>query len=80
VDWVKFFLDLIPTNVVAAMAEQKVLQVLLFGILFGAALTTTDALASPVVAVLRGIQAATMRMVRWVIRWRPSRSRRPSPR
>jgi DAACS family dicarboxylate/amino acid:cation (Na+ or H+) symporter len=71
VDWVKFFLDLIPTNVVAAMAEQKVLQVLLFGILFGAALTTTDALASPVVAMLRGIQAATMRMVRWVIALAP---------
>jgi len=71
VDWVKFFLDLIPTNVVAAMAEQKVLQVLLFGVLFGAALTTTGALALPVVGVLRGIQAATMRMVRWVIALAP---------
>jgi DAACS family dicarboxylate/amino acid:cation (Na+ or H+) symporter len=67
VDWVAFFLDLIPTNVVAAMAGQKVLQVLVFGILFGGALSTIGDLATPVVGVLRGVQAATMRMVRWII-------------
>src|SRR5476651_362893 len=39
VNWVNFFLELIPTNIVAAMAEQKILQVLLFGILFGGALS-----------------------------------------
>jgi len=35
VDWVQFLLDLVPANVVSAMAEQKILQVLLFGMLFG---------------------------------------------
>jgi DAACS family dicarboxylate/amino acid:cation (Na+ or H+) symporter len=67
VNWVNFFLDLIPTNVVAAMAEQKILQVLLFGILFGGALSAIGDLALPVVGVLRGIQAATMKLVRWII-------------
>src|ERR1700736_1365080 len=37
IDLVGFLLDLVPANIVAAMAEQKVLQVLLFGILFGGA-------------------------------------------
>jgi dicarboxylate/amino acid:cation (Na+ or H+) symporter, DAACS family len=67
VDWVAFFLDLIPTNIVSAMAEQKILQVLLFGILFGGALSTLGEVALPVVGILRGIQAATMKIVRWVI-------------
>jgi len=67
VDWVAFFLDLIPTNVVSAMAEQKILQVLLFGILFGGALAAVGEVALPVVAVLRGVQVATMKIVRWVI-------------
>lgn len=67
VNWVNFFLDLIPTNIVAAMAEQKILQVLLFGILFGGALSAIGEAALPVVAVLRGVQVATMKLVRWII-------------
>jgi DAACS family dicarboxylate/amino acid:cation (Na+ or H+) symporter len=67
VDWVAFFLDLIPTNIVAAMAEQKILPVLLFGILFGGALASVGEVALPVIGILRGVQAATMKIVRWVI-------------
>src|SRR3984893_11127023 len=64
VNWVNFFLDLIPTNVVASMAEQKILQVLLFGILFGGALSAIGDLALPVVAVLGGGQVETTRSER----------------
>ena len=67
VNWVQFFLDLIHVNVVAAMAEQKILPMLFFGILFGAALATIGDAARPVVAVLQGVQLAAMKMVRWVI-------------
>jgi DAACS family dicarboxylate/amino acid:cation (Na+ or H+) symporter len=67
VNWVNFFLDLIPTNIVAAMAEQKILPVLLFGILFGGALASVGEVALPVIGILRGVQAATMKIVRWVI-------------
>src|SRR6185437_798805 len=35
INWVKFFLDLIPANVVQAMAEQKTLPTLVFSVLFG---------------------------------------------
>ena len=38
IDWVKFLLDLIPANIVQAMAEQKTLPVLVFTVLFGLAL------------------------------------------
>jgi DAACS family dicarboxylate/amino acid:cation (Na+ or H+) symporter len=71
VNWVQFLLDLIPTNVVSAMAEQKVLQVLLFGMLLGGALSTIGEVARPVVGVLLGVQAAVMKMVRWIIAFAP---------
>jgi dicarboxylate/amino acid:cation (Na+ or H+) symporter, DAACS family len=71
VNWVEFLLDLVPANVVGAMAEQKVLQVLLFGMLFGGALSTIGDLARPVIGVLQGVQAAVMKMVRWIIAFAP---------
>jgi dicarboxylate/amino acid:cation (Na+ or H+) symporter, DAACS family len=67
IDLVQFLLDLIPTNVVASMAEQKVLQVLLFGILFGAALSAIGSLGHDVARVLEGVQKSMMQIVRWVI-------------
>ena len=71
VNWVQFLLDLIPANVVSAMAEQKILQMLLFGIVFGAALSAIGDAARPVLGVLRGVQLATMQMVRWIIALAP---------
>jgi DAACS family dicarboxylate/amino acid:cation (Na+ or H+) symporter len=71
VNWVQFLLDLVPANVVSAMAEQKILQVLLFGMLLGGALSTIGEVARPVVGVLQGVQAAVMKMVRWIIAFAP---------
>jgi DAACS family dicarboxylate/amino acid:cation (Na+ or H+) symporter len=71
VNWVQFAIDLVPANVVGAMAEQKILQVLLFGMLFGGALSTIGAVAQPVIGVLHGVQAALMKMVRWIIAFAP---------
>ena len=71
IDLVQFLLDLVPGNVVAAMAEQKILQVLLFGILFGAALSTIGQIGHDVAKVLAGVQAAMMKMVRWIIALAP---------
>jgi DAACS family dicarboxylate/amino acid:cation (Na+ or H+) symporter len=68
---VQFLLDLVPVNIVAAMAEQKILQVLLFGILFGSALASIGSVGDDVAKVLAGIQAAMMKMVRWIIALAP---------
>jgi DAACS family dicarboxylate/amino acid:cation (Na+ or H+) symporter len=37
IDWVKFLLDLIPSNIVAVMASGKLLPTLVFSVLFGVA-------------------------------------------
>jgi len=61
----------VPVNIVAAMAEQKILQVLVFGVLFGAALASIGQLGHDVARVLAGVQAAMMKMVRWIIALAP---------
>lgn len=71
IDLVQFLLDLVPVNIVAAMAEQKILQVLLFGILFGASLASIGPVGRDVARVLSGVQAAMMKMVRWIIMLAP---------
>jgi aerobic C4-dicarboxylate transport protein len=42
-DWVAFFTHIVPSNVVGAFAEGDILQVLLFSILFGVAVTRMGA-------------------------------------
>ncbi|SIO48727.1 dicarboxylate/amino acid:cation (Na+ or H+) symporter, DAACS family [Burkholderia sp. GAS332] len=71
VNLTQFLLELVPPNIVDAMAHQKVLQVLLFGILFGAALTQTGEVGHGVARVLLGVQLAMMRIVRWIIALAP---------
>src|SRR5207244_7557397 len=71
IDLVAFLTDLVPANIVAAMAEQKILQVLLFGILFGAALAAIGQTGDDVARILAGVQAAMMKMVRWIIALAP---------
>ncbi|MCJ2052510.1 dicarboxylate/amino acid:cation symporter [Methylobacterium sp. J-070] len=66
-----FLLDLVPANIVSAMAEQKILQVLLFGVLFGAALASIGDVGRSAVVMLQAVQAAMMRMVRWIIAFSP---------
>jgi dicarboxylate/amino acid:cation (Na+ or H+) symporter, DAACS family len=67
----QFLIDLVPNNIVDAMAHQRVLQVLLFGILFGAALFKSGEVGQSVARVLLGVQQAMMKMVRWIIALSP---------
>ena len=67
VDWVKFLIDLIPSNIVAAMAAQKVLPTLVFAVLFGAALAAIGEAAQPVVRLLEAVAAAMFRVTQWII-------------
>jgi DAACS family dicarboxylate/amino acid:cation (Na+ or H+) symporter len=67
----QFFLDLIPGNIVSAMAQQKVLQVLIFGVLFGAALSKIGTVGDNVAELIHGIQLAMMKIVQWIIAFAP---------
>jgi DAACS family dicarboxylate/amino acid:cation (Na+ or H+) symporter len=71
VDWVQFITDLVPGNVISAMANQQVLPVLLFGILLGAALSTLKGEERPVTDILHATQRAISTMVRWIVALAP---------
>jgi len=71
IDWVKFLLDLIPSNIVNAMAQQKLLPTLVFSVLFGVALAGIGPQAKPVVDLLEAIMAAMFRLTQWIIALSP---------
>lgn len=72
VDWTKYVLDLIPTNVLAAMAAQHVLPTLVFAILFGLGLARIgEAVAKPVVGLLQAVLATMFRITGWIITLAP---------
>ncbi|HEX5326591.1 MAG TPA: cation:dicarboxylase symporter family transporter, partial [Acetobacteraceae bacterium] len=71
INWVKFALDLIPSNIVQAMAEQKTLPTLVFAVLFGVALAGIGNAAKPVVSLLEGVMAAMFRLTGWIVALSP---------
>ncbi len=71
VDWTKYFLDLIPGNVLAAMAAQKVLPTLVFSALFGVALATMGEQARPIVTLLETVLQAMFRITNWIVSTAP---------
>jgi len=72
VDWTKYLLDLIPTNIVAAMAAQRVLPTLVFAVLFGLGLARIGEVAArPIVALLEAVMATMFRVTGWIIALSP---------
>jgi DAACS family dicarboxylate/amino acid:cation (Na+ or H+) symporter len=72
IDWTRFLLDLIPSNIVAAMAQQKVLPTLVFAVLFGLALAAVgEQRARPMADVLASVLAAMFRITNWIVALAP---------
>ncbi|MFI4867316.1 MAG: dicarboxylate/amino acid:cation symporter [Steroidobacterales bacterium] len=72
IDWTKFLMDLIPSNIVAAMAQQKVLPTLIFALLFGLGLAAIgEERARPMAGVLASVLAVMFRITNWIIALAP---------
>ena len=72
INWTQFLLDLIPSNVIAAMAQQKVLPTLVFAALFGFGLARLGATrARPMAEVLDAILAVMFRITGWIVALAP---------
>jgi DAACS family dicarboxylate/amino acid:cation (Na+ or H+) symporter len=72
IDWTKFLLDLIPSNIVAAMAQQKVLPTLVFAVLFGLGLAAVgEERARPMADVLASVLAVMFRITNWIVALAP---------
>jgi len=71
VDWAKFFLDIIPDNVISAAANQKIIPTLFFSVCFGMSLARAGEVGKPVVQVLEGIMNAMFKLTQGILATAP---------
>jgi len=64
-------IDMVPTNPVAAMAEGNMLQVIVFALLFGIAVTMSGARGKHVLNLFNDLDVVIMHMVEWIMRLAP---------
>jgi Na+/H+-dicarboxylate symporter len=65
------FLSLISPNLVASAAEMQLLPLIVFAIVFGAALTTLGESGRQVIAFFSGVNDAMMKLVIWLMYFAP---------
>ena len=66
-----FFMDLIPTSVVGAFADNNILQVLLFSVLFGSALNLVGEAASGITRLINELSHVIFRIMGMIVRLAP---------
>lgn len=64
-------IDMVPTNPVAAMAEGNMLQIIVFALLFGIAVTMSGARGKHVLNFFGDLDVVIMHMVEWIMRLAP---------
>lgn len=64
-------ISMVPTNPVAAMAEGNMLQVIVFALLFGMAVTMSGARGKHVLNLFTDLDTVIMHMVEWIMRLAP---------
>ena len=69
--FVDFLLHIIPDNIINALAEGNILQMLFFAVLFGIGLSRIGAKAKPVLSALQSISEALFAMMRMIMKLAP---------
>jgi DAACS family dicarboxylate/amino acid:cation (Na+ or H+) symporter len=70
-DWTQFVVDLVPANIVGALAAGNALPILVFGVLLGSALSAIEERAMPLIAVLDSMLGALFKMTQWIVALSP---------
>lgn len=65
------FLGMIPDNPIRAAADGQILPLIVFSLLFGAALTTIGKRAQPLLGFFESLNDAMMKLTDWIIRLTP---------
>ena len=68
---VDVLVGLIPSNIISAASDGKVLPLIVFSLLFGAVLTTIGDKGKPVIQFFDGLNTAIMKLVNWIIYFAP---------
>ncbi len=66
-----FFEQVVPTSLIDAMANNSILQIVFFSLLFAMALVAIGDKGKPVLAVLRGVAEAMFKLTEYVMRFAP---------
>ena len=67
----QMLIDMVPTNPVAAMADGNMLQIIVFALLFGVAVTMAGTRGKHVLNLFTDLDAVIMHMVEWIMRLAP---------
>jgi len=70
-DWIQFFTHIIPDNIFKSFAEGDILQILLFSILFGAALTRLGPYGTSLLHTLEKISKVIFNIMKIIMRLAP---------
>jgi aerobic C4-dicarboxylate transport protein len=68
---VDFFMNIIPENIVKALAEGSILQVLLFSVLFGFALSKVGDKAAPILRGIKSLEAGLFGVIKIIMKVAP---------
>jgi len=68
---VDFFMNIIPENIVKALAEGNILQVLLFSVLFGVALSKVGEKAAPILKGIKSLEAGLFGVIKIIMKVAP---------
>ncbi len=71
VDFKKFFLDAVPSNIFAAFSTNNLLAVIVFGVFFGLAMGAVGERAAPVKNVLESLSGIMLTVIGYVVRFSP---------
>ncbi len=64
-------IDMVPTNPIAAMAEGNMLQIIVFALLFGVAISMSGSRGKHVLNLFSDLDTVIMHMVEWIMRLAP---------
>ena len=70
-DVVDFFMNIIPENIISALAEGNILQVLLFSVLFGFALSKVGEKAAPILKGIKSLESGLFGVIKIIMKVAP---------
>jgi len=68
---VDFFMNIIPENIISALAQGNILQVLLFSVLFGFALSKVGEKAAPILRGIKSLEAGLFGVIKIIMKIAP---------
>ena len=63
--------DIVPKNIFQSMAEDKVLSIIFFSLLFGIAINSVGQLARPLVPLFQALNSVMFRITNWIMKLAP---------